>query len=199
MVKQLTRWLMGISMAASMGANAAVIDFTTETQEAKPNGYTVMGVQFFDTLQANLVVIDAGQKSIGNALGIFGDNPSILRMVFPGLSNFLAVSFGNDHPVFSDPGDVALLRLFLGGSQVGETTVELNRNDIMDQIITLAGINFDEATFTYASPALAPINLMKIVDNITFLPAQVPEPGSLVLVGMAIAGLALVRRRRIKA
>ncbi len=190
--------LAALTITMSLAAQATVIDFTSETSGAKTNGYTVSGVQFFDTLGNDLSLQDWGHQSHGKALGVFSDDASMLRMVFSGVSNLLAIDFGNDDACCSQAGNVALLKLFLNGTQVGQTTVALNRNDLMDQTITLAGIDFNEAIFGYTNTSFNPINLIEIVDNITFA-AAVPEPGSLLLLGLGAVGFAVSRRRRVQA
>jgi hypothetical protein len=183
-------------------ANAAVIDFEAGPYGDQPNGFSatgVPGVTFTDTLGAGLMVQDYGDQSDGYGLAVHWDDTSALRIDFGSAINYLSIDFGNDDPDYASAGDLALLTVFYGGLQVGQTTTVFNRDDLMNQSVVMSGVDFDSATFVYADSALNPINLIEIVDNVTFdQVAAVPEPkgfgllalglGFLALVGMDVAG-----------
>lgn len=183
--------------AAATTANATVIDFTSTPTGSQANGYTLSGVQFFDTMGSDINVQDYGHQSDGNALGVFSDDVSLLKMVFAGVSNNLSLDFGNDDSGWTNPGDLAMLTLFLNGNVVGSTTVAMNRDDVMNQTIGVWGVNFDEALFGYVDASFNAIGLIEIVDNITFDAGQVnvPESGSIALLLVGLLGLGLSRRR----
>lgn len=188
-----------VCLCAAFTANATLIDFTNELPGAKPNGYTVEGVAFYDTWGNGLYVADGGHQSHGNALWLGDDSSqhSQLRMVFPGTFDFLALDFGNDEPADMGPWVVARLVLFLSGLEVGVATMSFNADDIMNQTITASGILFDEATFQYSyvsSPGLGNY-VTEVVDNILFERRSVPEPGSLALLAVGMLGVAMARRR----
>jgi hypothetical protein len=119
-------------------------------------------------------------------------------MNFATLVSSLSLDFGNDDPSFTSPGDLGVLKTYVGATLVGQTSVVLNRNDLSDQTISIAGVPFNRATFAYTNPSGSPTTmgaftgLIEIVDNIRFTP--VPEPTSLVLLATAI-GISFVGRR----
>jgi hypothetical protein len=175
------------ALAFTTHARAVTIDFTGEAPGNKPNGYTIGIASFFDTLGANLQLADWGNQSIGNGLAVFSDDPSRLQINFSSNIVGLSLSFGNDDACCSQPGDVAILEGFLAGTLMATAVVPMNRNDLMDQSIAIGG-TFDQAFFYYANGTTrTPINLIEIVDNITFNVAAVPGP----IAGAGLPGLAL--------
>lgn len=193
-------------VATAFSANAALIDFTAETTGAIANGYAIQDVTFFDTMGANMQINNFGVQSHGNGLAVFGDDASMLRMTFSGVFDTFALDFGNDDydpnrvsGIGAHIGDLALLTFYLSGSQVGQTQLALNLDDIMNQTIGASNLSFDEVTFAYVNPNLQPISLIEVVDNIVYdRVAPIPEPSSYVLLGLGLLGV-MLRRRSIAA
>lgn len=190
-----------LAMAAG-GAAADTINFESDTTGGKANGFQSVDsalVSFTDTLGADLEVFDFGDQSNGQALATDGDDESQLQLDFSQTVNNLIMGFGNDDPGFTDPGDTAVLQGFLNGIQVGEVSVTLNRDDLFNQTITLGALIIDQAFFFYADDNLDPIDLIEIVDDISFdAAAVVPLPATLPLLlgAIGLGGLALRRRAR---
>jgi hypothetical protein len=167
-------------------------------------------VHFSNTLNSGVRVSTAedgqadGVSLINGGLGENqGDgNLSGIQIDFEFYVTSLSFDFGQDDPAFSSDGDLGLLTLFSGGVEVGESSLALNRNDLMDQTITSSGVAFHQATFFFTAPLGDPINLREIIDNIVvetnFEPAPfaVPEPSTLGLFAIGLIGLGVMSRRR---
>lgn len=193
--------LVAIGMMGAASASAAVVTFDNDPAGGKPNGFVSVdsnAVSFTDSSGANLSVGNYGSQSGNtNGLAVFNDDASRLVMTFTGLYTSLSLSFGNDDPCCSGTGDLAWLRLFNGAVEVGTASTVMNRNDIMDQSVSYVGAAFDRAEFYYGNAAGNPINLIEVVDNVTFGgPVAVSAPGALALFGAGLFGLGLVRQRR---
>lgn len=192
--------VMAAALLATGAQGANVVDFEDQAVGSRANGYTVGGITFNDTSGADLSVSNFGSQGVGSrSLGVFNDDNSALEMLFAGTAIDLSLTFGNDDSCCSLAGDVAWLRIFDGATQVGSTTVVLNRDDVANQTIGISGIAFNRALFVYAR-GQNPINLIEIVDNITYTAVDaVPEPATW---AMMIGGFGLVgaaTRRRAKA
>jgi hypothetical protein len=183
--------LMGFAQATT------TINFESDPTGPKPNGWSSVDsplLSFTDSIGANLDVYDYGHQSHGKALACNpdGDN-SYLIMDFAPLANSVQLDFGNDDPGWSNPGDLAVLTAYLGGVQVAQNSVVMNRDDIMNQSISISGVIFDRATFEYQVTAWSP-GLIEVVDDIQV--NIIPAPGAILLGSIGVGLVGWLRRRR---
>jgi hypothetical protein len=80
------------------------------------------------------------------------DDPSFLRITFDQDMCSINLAFGNDDPFASNDGDQGKLRLFNDGVRVGNASVVMNRNDIMDQTLPSMGSPLTGPSSTTRSP-----------------------------------------------
>jgi len=194
-----------LSFAAA--ASADPIDFEQDSPGAKANGFTSFDspiVHFYDTNGNGMDIANAGGETNNTqGLRVFDDGDgSMLGMDFDLNMGALSLDFGNDDPNWTNPGDLAILKLYNNGVFVGMSIVVLNRDDIMNQSIGWSGPNFDQAFFYFGDSNFQPytgggqrnVGLIEVVDNINY---RVPEPSLLALSGLGALVVAWRRRRKI--
>lgn len=191
------------AVSLSIGAVHAaptVVTFEGDAVGSRANGFVSGGVTFSDTLGADLSVLSGFPTECGSAanhcLAVFGDDTSALAMSFGGIYTSLSLDFGNDNPGFIPAGGLAYLQLFLGSTLVGEASTVVNLDDIMNQTVSFSGAGFDNAIFAYTDANKIRVNLIEVVDNITYDRQAVPEPTSLALACLALAGVGAASRKR---
>ena len=186
---------LGIVFMSQASVKADTITFESDALGLYPNGIISVesSLVLFRTSPGGGVVIS---ENFGEFIGTRGlavqGTPVHLIMDFVVPVTSLSLFFGNDDPFITSPGDTAILEVFLDGVLVGQTTVLMNRNDLADQQISFSATTFNSATFRFSQQFF----LSETVDNVEFTP--VPEPTSLVLLGIGIAGIAARICRRAK-
>jgi hypothetical protein len=176
------------------GNSAHVVNFESDTIGNKGTAFTSVDsplVTFSDPAASFIQVRTFFTEASGKGIEAFGTNTGmVMQFAAPAIS--LSILFGNDDPSFAE--DRALLRVFSGASQVGQSVVLYNRNDFADETISISNVGtFDRAQLTYVGPSLTiQSNLGEIIEEIRFV--VVPEPSSLAL--LSLGGRLLWRRRR---
>lgn len=188
------------ALLSASAAHATVVTFSGDTVGAKANGFVSGGVTFSDTNGSGLQILNGLPVECADGsnlcLANFGDDAGALRMDFSGSFNSLALDFGNDNPGFIPVGGLALLQLFMDNVLVGEASTVVNLDDIMNQTVAYSGAAFNSAIFAFTDSDKNRVGLIEVVDNITYDNGEVPEPATIALLGLALAGMGMARRRK---
>lgn len=193
--------------AVALPAAATTVDFEAGPFGSQPEGFSAVGVPqltFFSANGSGLLTGNFGTQGNGNSLAVLDDaNDNFLIGKFASAQNSLSLGFGNDDPNFTNPGDLATLKLFSGATLVSTVTVVLNRDDIYNQFISYTGSSFNSFSFAYTDPSGSPftgggnatIGLIEVVDDITFSARAVPEPATVAVMALGLGMLGALRRR----
>ncbi len=192
MNKILTHSLLALGAALSVGsANATVIDFSSApggcnasysesgvTFSAGPDGVTASNFGPTPNTTPGLISCNSGN---------FSPTTALFSSAFSGA---ISVDLGD----FNADADDIFLRLFDAGNMLlASDTFHLDASFIGMHTLTANAANVAYAVFG----GVGAVGSSVYADNFTFNSQQtVPEPGALLLVGTALAGLALLRRRQ---
>ncbi len=201
-----------IALASYGTAHAlTVIDFEAGPFGVQADGFNAVGfpmLSFFSDLGTGLELATIPEGDGNSLLARNDTNGNFIKGVFnDGTHSFLSMTFGNDDPAFSNPGDRAVLTVYNGATLVGATFVVFNRNDKMDQTIGFSFGPFDNWTLAYTNPAgsvftgggAVNTGLIEVIDNITFddgVRPVVPEPATWAMMIMGFGGVGAIMRRR---
>jgi len=202
MQKHLRRLVVNAALALSglLFAGAAS-SATTVTFESDPLGFAGINFHSVDSTQLRFSPSPGGDLQVmpevgsneflgTRGLAVFGTPDVSLVMEFSTPATSLQLAFGNDDFFSTREGDEAILVAFLGSAGVGAASVLLNRNDLIDQTISISGLVFDRAVFFYTADRF----LAETVDEITFsllegAPPAIPEPAGAMLLALGLAVL----------
>ena len=184
----------GVLLVSPASAKADIITFELDPLLLTlPDGYRSVEssiLSFRGSRASSLFIRPETEGEFFGTRGLAVESTPGVFMDFSVPVNSLSLWFGNDHPLQIEEGDTAILRVFMDGVFVGETTLLLNRDNLINQQIVFSGAVFNSASFHFSTD-----RTVETVDNIEFTP--VPEPASLALLGIGIAGtIARIRRRR---
>ena len=180
--------------AGAFGAGSTLTTFTGLADGTEVNGLVVDGITFQYSLGDGLVIINGGPGETNNVspqnVVSIGDPAGVLTMVLPSLVNAFGYGFAI---LSSDPiASATTMSLFNGATAVGS----LSFSGAPDPAFAggFAGLQstlaFDRIQVIFSGgPAFA-------LDNIRTANINVPEPGTLALLGLGIVGLGLGRRRK---
>jgi hypothetical protein len=195
---------------ASPVSASTTIDFTGLTG-TYGSGLSTGGVDFTTDLGTGLEVGNFGVQTDGEGLVARTDtdgNFIIGTMSFT--ADSMSLDFGNDDPFFSDAGDLAVLKLYLGATLVDTILMALTPDDIMNQTIFFSGSSFDSFSFAYTDAVGSPftgggdklVGMNEVIDNIVFqnVTTAVPEPATwaMMLMGFGAIGFGLRRRKQME-
>jgi len=148
------------------GSRADTIGFETDPLGFMGNGFTSVDsplASFSGLFGGAFGVFSAASfPAAGTSGQVLAARPGI-SIAFSTPMTALSLEFGNDDlglPV----GTNAVLTLFDQGQQVGQSTVHVNRDSLLNQNIAFSGVRFTQATFSFDQGSFPIV----VVDNVNF-------------------------------
>ncbi len=159
--------------------NPALIDIDNATNEAT---YIEAGLRFSGDAATFLPIDGFGTGGTGG-LYVLAGSPLSLMAAGGGLFDLLSLDYG------IDPFDP------LGSGNLSVHGI-LGDNSVLDEVLALGGLtNFAFTGWTSLKQVTFVADVNFVLDNVNANVSAVPEPASLALVGLALAGVLLTRRR----
>ncbi|HEY8706634.1 MAG TPA: PEP-CTERM sorting domain-containing protein [Burkholderiaceae bacterium] len=191
--------------ATSIGAQAALVTYAPWDTAYASHG--LAGV-LFDVNTANGVTVALGAHAYKNGVSLPNDGANTFYA-----QNGIYAPDGKGYANWSfdfgfDLGSCAGCKVFIGIDKDPSAGVNLVYGDITNHLpnpeswnmkmsfITAGVYNFDPYSASSTAFALEVRDSSGIVLDHSNITVNVPEPGSLALVGLALAGVAAVRRRK---
>jgi hypothetical protein len=179
---------------------STLITFTGIPDGTEVNGLSLGGVLFSYSLGNGQLIIDGGPGLTNNIappnIVSVGANGGVLSLFLPSFSNV----FGFGFAILSGANvpNATIITLFSGATNIGALLYGATPDPTFSG--GFAGIQsataFDRVQLTFNSVAAEAF----AVDNIRFgTVAAVPEPTTIVMVGMVLGAMVVIRRRRILA
>ena len=172
------------ALAAGSAANAAVLSFDLGGLIDPFTGTSVSGGFDFDTADRSFddIAIDGIIADYGPGSGTF-------------LPEFAVAGFGFNGPLFQFAFDTTTLQFSIDGFDVDTPNLASGESTVFDDVIAQEGETNDD--FQLTDPFAGALLFGSVAITQVDAPAPIPLPASLPLLVAGLAGLGLLRRKRL--